>query len=71
MNLGKGSVKAVNAVPLSVVKPVEVRVKRLITKTNTVVSPYLNRVLKIDTAMTNDEKQIDIYLLKKNRGDLR
>ena len=76
MNVGKAiatenRVKAVSAVPLSVVKPDEGRVKRRVTKTNTVVSPFYNRVIGIDNALTNEEKQMDLYLIKKNVGDLR
>ncbi|PWA49470.1 hypothetical protein CTI12_AA482120 [Artemisia annua] len=70
---GNGSGEAINvvkAVPLTVVKPGVSRRKRLVTKSSMVVSPFVNRRVEIDTGFTNEEKQMDIYLINKNRGDL-
>ena len=60
--------KAVNVVPLSVVKPDFVREKRVCSKPGTMLSPFLARVIDIDGRYTTEEKLLESYLL--NTSDI-
>lgn len=76
VNAGKGSGtedkgKAVNAVPLSVVKPEVVREKRVCSKPGTMLSPFVSRVIDIDARYTTEEKQLESYLLTTDGIELK
>ncbi|PWA60900.1 hypothetical protein CTI12_AA379850 [Artemisia annua] len=54
------------AVPISSCKPKVVREKRVCSKAVTMVSPFVSRVLDIDSRFTNEEKLVDAYLLNSD-----